>query len=858
MIMFISRSGILLFMVVLLWIACAYSIVRDRAQTEQAAEQNSRNLARACEEMMVRSLRAVDQALLYVRQLYSTNPQGFDITPWQRDNQFLTEFNFQVSIADKDGRVVASNLAQSGAGIGIDVSDREHFRAQRDSSTDEMFISKPVFGRLSNKWSINVSRRIAGPDGAFAGIVVVSLDPEYLTNFYRSIDVGHEGSITLVGTDGIVRSRASENRITTGASLLGEPLFEALKHADVGSFTRPSAIDGTDRMFSYRKVAGYPLVVVIGVGTEDLFAMFRQHRLSLLLIVSALTLIISGMAWRLRQNEAALVESLAQLSEREQLASRKSWQLHEAVSNISQGILMADHKGDIQVINRRVVELLGLPEDYTFRPLTFADIHEFQVRNGEYRDIEGQLGSQLGQAIGAGRPAETPPFYEYDRPNGTVLAIRTTNLRGGGLVRTYADVTWRKQVERAIAEARDGAELASRAQATFLAMMSHELRTPMNAVIGLTSMLIETPLDETQRRYARTINTSAEQLLAIINNILDFSRLDSGREKPEIVTFDLLELVDDMIAIVHSLPRAGSIAVSADIGPDVPTYLSGDRSRLTQVLLNFLGNAVKYTLKGTVRLVVTLTARRETEAMLRFGVIDTGIGISADVLAKLFKPFERGDMVDAPQFGGTGLGLAISKRVVEMLGGTISAESTVGVGSTFCCDIPFRVVKPSDVRDHAPAIERKRPSYSLRILVAEDTPASQQVIEAILEKLGHRVQLAANGAEALVLAKETNVDLILMDMQMPVMDGCQAATLIRRIDGPKGRVPIVALTAFAQPADRERALSAGMNDYLRKPIRKADVEALLGRLFAVDDSHAEGGADIGRGDLDAQGQHVGA
>ena len=502
--------------------------------------------------------------------------------------------------------------------------------------------------------------------------------------------------------------------------------------------------------------------------------------------------------------------------------------------------------------------MLDLPKNFAAIKITGDEIYQFQLEHGEFAALPKQIGEDFAKQFFSKRAQIMLPVYERERPNGTVLEIRTGAVPGGGLVRTYTDITRRKRTERAMAAARDAAELASRTQATFLATMSHELRTPMNAVIGLTSMLIETPLDETQRRYARTINTSAEQLLSIINNILDFSRLNSGPETPEIVIFDLRELVDEIIAIVRSLPRAGTIAVSADVGPDVPAYLSGDRGRLTQVLLNFLGNAIKYTRDGSVRLAVTLTARREAEVVLRFAVIDTGIGISADVLAKLFKPFERGDMVDAPQFGGTGLGLAISKRVVEMLGGSISAESAAGVGSTFSCDIPFGLANPPDVPDRAPAIERKRPDHSLRILVAEDTPANQLVIEAILEKLGHRVRSAANGVEALALVKETDIDLILMDMQMPVMDGCQAATLIRRIDGPKGRVPIVALTAFAQPADRERALSAGMNDYLRKPIRKTDVEALLGRLFAVDNSHADGsGGDIDTG-LDARRRYVGA
>ena len=219
---------------------------------------------------------------------------------------------------------------------------------------------------------------------------------------------------------------------------------------------------------------------------------------------------------------------------------------------------------------------------------------------------------------------------------------------------------------------------------------------------------------------------------------------------------------------------------------------------------------------------------------LRFAVTDTGIGISADALRKLFVPFERGDIVQTSQFGGTGLGLAISKKVVELLGGVVTVESTVGVGSTFACELPFVLADQSESGGETARADYTGAVRSLRILAAEDTLANQMVIRAILEKLGHRVQMVGNGAEAVALARETDLDLILMDIQMPVMNGYDAAMLIRQIDGPRGRVPIIALTAFAQAADRGRALTAGMNDYLRKPIRKADVEAIIGKLFNAD------------------------
>ena len=223
-----------------------------------------------------------------------------------------------------------------------------------------------------------------------------------------------------------------------------------------------------------------------------------------------------------------------------------------------------------------------------------------------------------------------------------------------------------------------------------------------------------------------------------------------------------------------------------NVGSDVPVYLCGDSGRVTQVLLNFLSNAVKFTTRGTVGFAVSVTARRDHTVTLRFAVTDTGIGISADALPKLFVPFERGDIAQTSQFGGTGLGLAISKKVVELLGGVVTVESGVGVGSTFACELPFGIADQSESRGETAGADYTGAVRCLRILAAEDTLANQMVIKAILEKLGHRVQVVGNGAEAVALTKETDLDLILMDIQMPVMNGYDAAMLIRQIDDREG------------------------------------------------------------------------
>ncbi len=395
-------------------------------------------------------------------------------------------------------------------------------------------------------------------------------------------------------------------------------------------------------------------------------------------------------------------------------------------------------------------------------------------------------------------------------------------------------LTRQESAVRALRRARAEAEGATQAKSEFLAMMSHEIRTPMNAVIGMSSLLAETELGQTQRRYVRIIENSAGHLLEIINDILDLSRIEAGRLVVEVSDFDLRAVAESAIDLARGLPGAERLEIALAFADDLPRLLSGDADRLNQVLINLLGNAVKYTERGGVTLSAMVVERAEATMRVRFAVTDTGVGISPDVQERLFQPFQQGDAHLARVKGGTGLGLAICKRIVDALGGTIGVQSTLGDGATFWFELPFGLPATPAAGHEAEAAQPAMPpagGRSLKVLVAEDTPANQIVVRAMLEKLGHRVQIVGDGGEAVTTAAAGGFDAILMDVQMPEMDGYEATRRIRASRTPAATVPIVALTAFAQPADRDRALAAGMTAYLSKPIRLPALAAVLARVM---------------------------
>lgn len=522
-------------------------------------------------------------------------------------------------------------------------------------------------------------------------------------------------------------------------------------------------------------------------------------------------------------------------------AQEENRQLAEAVKNSPVSIVITDREGTIEYVNPKFSELTqyrfdeaigqnprilnaGVQSREHFKSM-WDTILAGKDWHGEFcnRKKNGELFWEL---------ASISPIFD---DTGTIQHF----------VAVKENITTRKLTETSLLAARKQAEEASKQKSQFLANMSHEIRTPMNAMIGLSELALETNLTEQQHDYLSKIHSSSKGLLTVLNDVLDYSKIEAGKLELEEHLFSLSEMIEEVGSIFVDQARQKGLELQIFLEESVPSFLYGDSSRLRQVLVNLVGNGLKFTQQGTVEIIVTLLGQAEDRVQLKFAVVDSGIGIPADKFARLFHPFSQVDTSHTRRYGGTGLGLAISSEFIEMMGGRLDVESVIGSGSTFSFILDFKSGGNEDIYLQEQQQSRKMDKLmamqqldGARVLLVEDNAINQQIAAEILAKAHVDVEVAANGAEAVEkyaasLKQGLSFAAILMDIQMPILDGYEATGGIREIElyqpGPACHVPIIAMTAHTMSGDREKGLDSGMDDYIGKPVSSNELFITLAR-----------------------------
>ena len=553
--------------------------------------------------------------------------------------------------------------------------------------------------------------------------------------------------------------------------------------------------------------------------------------------------LFAGVKMQLPNGEPGVLWNVVDITERKE-AEKSMALMSFALDTVHEAAYLVDQTAHFQYVNQAACRATGYSRDELLK-IGISDI-DADFPADQWTDFWQQLANQRSMTLECHHKTKSGQLYPVEvSANYFEFNGQSYNL---GLAR---DITERRKIEAVLRESKEQAEAANRAKTEFLANMSHEIRTPMNGVIGLTELMLGTELTKEQREYAELIKLSGRNLVGLITDILDLSKIEAHKIELETRDFNLQTETNDTINLLYLRAREKGLELDLLIDPDVPLLLRGDSGRLRQIIYNLIGNAIKFTAKGSVSLHISTEYENDQNITLRFLVRDTGIGIATDKLELIFEAFTQGDGSTTRSYGGTGLGLTISRELAALMGGTVGVESIEGEGSTFwftaalkkqCGSTlqtsPISHPREAGVRDPSPR-NGEVARWVIRILLAEDDSINQLVTKRILTTSGYLVDVANNGNEALKLLEKNDYDIVLMDCMMPFINGYEATAIIRDQTSKvrDHKIPVIALTANAMREDRDECLAIGMNDYLAKPFEITELLTILKKWTLGNNGH---------------------